>query len=87
VHYPHQTISEFLAEINFYTTIRANELFEDKIKVSTKDIILYPLGKFFLNYFIRFGLLDGIEGLIFAIMMSLHSFMVRAKLWTLWKNK
>lgn len=87
IHFPHQTIDEFLSEINFYTTLRAKELYENKIESSVKNIILYPKGKFIKNYFIKLGFLDGIEGLIFAIFMSLHSFLVRGKLWLLWKRK
>jgi glycosyltransferase involved in cell wall biosynthesis len=80
-HYPHQTISEFLREINFYTTIRATELYESGKKVSLFQIILYPKAKFFVNYFLKLGILDGLEGFVFAILMSFHSFLVRAKLW------
>lgn len=82
LHYPHQTISEFLAEINFYTTIRAKELFENGEKTSLLKIIGYPNAKFVQNFLLRLGFLDGLEGLVQAILMSLHSFLVRAKLWT-----
>ena len=87
IHYPHPTLDEFLKEINFYTTIRAKELFDKKINVSGKDILLYPKGKFLQNYFLRMGFMDGVEGLIVAILMSFHSFLVRGKLWLLWKKK
>ena len=87
IHYPHQTIDEFLKEINFYTSIRANELYQKGVKASPLDIIIYPKAKFILNYFIKLGFLDGIEGFIFAILMSFHSFLVRGKLWLLWKRK
>lgn len=87
IHFPHQTIDEFLSEINFYTTLRAKELYENKIEGSIKNIILYPKGKFIKNYFVKLGFLDGIEGFIFAIFMSLHSFLVRGKLWLLWRRK
>lgn len=80
-HYPHPSISEFLKDINFYTTLRADELFKNKTKVNFLSIIIYPMGKFLLNFFIKFGFLDGIEGLIHAILMSFHSFLVRGKLW------
>lgn len=82
-HYPHSTISEFLSEINFYSTIRADELYDQKTKVSVLDIIIYPKIKFFVNYFSKFGFLDGISGFVFAAMMSFHSFLVRSKLWLL----
>src|SRR3989344_2216190 len=87
IHHPHQDITQFLQEINFYTDLRANELFDKKIKVYWWTIIFYPLGKFIFNYGIKRGFLDGIRGLIFAILMSLHSFLVRGKLWQLWQKK
>ncbi len=87
IHFPHQTIDEFLSEINFYTSLRAKELYENGIKGSVRNIILYPKGKFFKNYLLKLGFLDGIEGFIFAIFMSLHSFLVRGKLWLLWRKK
>ncbi len=87
IHYPHQTIDDFLKEINFYTTIRAKELYDSHVNSSIKDIIFFPSGKFILNYFFKLGFLDGIEGFIFAIFMSFHSFLVRGKLWLLWRKK
>lgn len=86
LHFPHQRISEFLKEINFYSSIRAKELYERRTKFSPIDIILYPKGKFILNYILKLGFLDGLEGLIFAIIMSFHSFLVRGKLWLLWQK-
>lgn len=44
-------------------------------------IVVYPIGKFFQNYILRMGFLDGVPGLIMATMMSFHSFLVRAKRW------
>jgi glycosyltransferase involved in cell wall biosynthesis len=87
LHFPHQTISEFLTEINYYTTLRAKELFKKRVKTSVWEIIFYPKAKFVLNYFFKLGFLDGIQGFIFAIVMSFHSFLVRAKLWQLWENE
>ncbi|MBI2032511.1 MAG: glycosyltransferase family 2 protein [Candidatus Levybacteria bacterium] len=86
LHFPHKSITEFLKEINLYTTLKANELFKEEKKVKFITIILYPKAKFLLNFFIRRGFLDGIEGFIFAIFMSFHSFLVRAKLWMLWQK-
>lgn len=84
VHYPHKSLEEFLKEINFYTDLRSQELYNRGERVNFLSIIIYPLGKFIQNYFIKLGILDGMEGLIFAITMSFHSFLVRGKLWTLW---
>ncbi len=86
-HYPHQTIEEFLKEINFYTDIRAKELYCQKATVYWWSILLFPISKFFLNYFFRKGFLDGERGLLFAVLMSLHSFLVRSKLYFYADNK
>lgn len=87
LHYPHQTIPDFLSKINFYTDLRAKELYGRNIKVRWSSIILYPVGKFFFNYILKKGFLDGIPGLIVAILMSLHSFLVRGKMWLLWEKR
>lgn len=85
-HYPHQDITNFLSEINYYTTIRSQELFDKQTVVSYVTILIYPFAKFIQNFFIKRGFLDGLPGLVFAIFMSLHSFLVRGKLWLLWQK-
>ena len=87
LHFPHKTLNEFLNEINFYTDIRVKELYDQKVTVYWWSIILYPKLKFFVNYFLKLGFLDGIQGLVFAIIMSFHSFLVRGKLWMLWQKE
>lgn len=87
LHYPHPTISEFLKEINFYSSLRAEELYERHVKSSFVKIILYPKGKFIMNYIFKLGFLDGTAGLVHAFMMSFHSFLVRGKLYLLWQKK
>jgi len=84
-HYPHPTIKEFLQDINFYSSLRVDELFQKGKKTNILEIIFYPLFKFILNYFIYFGFLDGASGFVYAFMMSFHSFLVRSKLYI--KNK
>lgn len=83
IHYPHQTLYEFLKEINWYTSLRAKELLEKKENIYWWKILVYPLAKFLLNYVYKKGFLDGERGLILAILMSMHSFLVRGKLWVL----
>ncbi len=86
-HYPHQSVEEFLREINYYSDIRAKDLYDRLVSVSIWQVIVYPKVKFFVNYVLKLGFLDGTCGLIHAIIMSFHSFLVRAKLWLLWQQK
>jgi glycosyltransferase involved in cell wall biosynthesis len=85
-HYPHQSIQDFLREVNYYSTLRAEELSRKKKRVRAISVIAYPLGKFLFNYFIRLGILDGVPGFVIASMMSFHSFLVRGKVWQYSKN-
>lgn len=85
-HYSHQTLQSFIQKINFYSDIRAQELFHQKIRPSLFQIILYPLGKFIQDYFFELGFLDSTPGIILALGMSFHSFLVRAKLWHLYQK-
>lgn len=81
LHYPHQTISQFLEQINRYTTIDAYQFYKKGKKFSLWQILVYPPAKFIQNYLLKFGFLDGFPGLVMALMMSLHSLITRVKLW------
>ncbi|OGF99758.1 hypothetical protein A2153_04530 [Candidatus Gottesmanbacteria bacterium RBG_16_38_7b] len=80
-HYPHKNISSFLTKINSYSDIVAQYWIEQGRSSSYWQIIAYPLIKFINNYFIKMGFLDGVPGLIMAVMMSFHSFLVRSKVY------
>lgn len=85
-HYPHQTFTEFISEINMYTSIRANELFKTGKTTNWILIIIYTQGKFFYTYFFKLGFMDGVPGLLVSLMMSFHTFLVRGKLYLLHKK-
>ncbi len=81
LHYPHQSIKEFIESINKYSIIHSQELKKENKKSSLVKIIFWPLGKFFVNYFLKLGFLDGVEGFIIAGVMSFHSFLSWSKAW------
>ncbi len=80
-HYPHQTVSEFIRDINNYSTIRSRELTDMGVRSGIAPLIALPFGKFVLNYVLKLGFLDGAAGFAYAFLMSFHSFLVRAKLY------
>jgi glycosyltransferase involved in cell wall biosynthesis len=82
-HTSHTSLRSFFSKINFYSDIRARELKESGVKTSLFQIICYPKAKFIQNYIFRMGFRDGTPGIILALGMSFHSFLVRAKLWHL----
>ncbi len=85
-HNSHKDLKSFLNKINFYSDIRAQELYSKKVKTNIFQIIFYPILKFKLNYIFKLGFLDSTQGIIMALCMSLHSFLVRAKLWHLYQK-
>ncbi|MEK7543780.1 MAG: glycosyltransferase family 2 protein [Patescibacteria group bacterium] len=87
LHYPHQNVAQFLEEINQYSGLYAQYLFEQGVREPAWYIAGKPLAKFFVNYIWRLGFLDGTAGIVVALMMSFHSFLVRAKLWQIYDVK
>ncbi len=87
LHYPHLSLASFLDKINTYSTIEAKFRHSQGKKSSIFHILIYPLAKFFYNYLLRLGLLDGTPGFIMAAMMSFHSYLTWTKLYLLWHKK
>lgn len=81
-HYSHENLSSFIADINKYSSSRADELAKKGKQVSIIELVFFPFGKFIYTYFILAGFLDGPAGFVYSFAMSFHSFLVRAKLLT-----
>lgn len=81
LHFPHSNVAQFIETIDRYTTIDAEYFYRQGKRTAWWQIPAYPMAKLALNYFIRFGFLDGTPGALHAFMMSFHSFLTRAKLW------
>ena len=86
-HHPHQTLKEFINDVNRYSDIRSQELFDRGVKTNIFQIIFLPSGKFIYNYIFNLGFLDGAAGFTYSFMMSFHSFLVRSKLYQLTNKK
>ena len=87
LHTPHLSISSFLDKINRYSTLEAEYRFTQGIKSSLWKIAIYPIAKFKWNYLVKLGFLDGVPGLIMAMMMSFHSYLTWTKLFLLQQKK
>lgn len=86
-HYPHQTLREFIDDINFHSDLHAEANYKEGKISNLAKIVIWPKGKFFYNYFFKLGFLDGMEGFVFALMMSFHSFLSWSKLWVIQRTK
>lgn len=81
LHYPHQTLREFLAEIDWMSTLHAQENKKEGKKANIFKILIYPKLKFIDNWILKLGFLDGVQGLLVAFLMSFHSYLAWSKLW------
>lgn len=70
-------LSEFIDRLNYYSELRTQEI----KRFSLFELLIYPLAKFVKNYIGLLGFLDGVPGLAMAFSMSLHSLMVRIKIY------
>lgn len=87
LHVPHPTLRSFVAKLDIYSTLAARERYAQGEHVTLVKLFSYPLAKFLYNYVLRLGFLDGVPGLIHAVMMSWHSYLTHAKLYLLWQKK
>lgn len=86
-HYSHGSVDGMVEKLDRYSEIEAEYRLGrlgglgkfGKLGV-LGEMAIFPLTKFVHNYFLRLGVLDGMEGLIHALMMAGHSFLTRAKL-------
>lgn len=87
IHNPHSSLSVFVDKINNYSSLAADERYKAGVHSNFLHITTYPVAKFVQNYLIRLGLLDGVPGLIHAVMMSWHSYLTHTKNYLLWNQK
>ena len=80
LHYSYKDLQDYIEKSNSYTTLRAMQMFEAGKKVTFFKLFLNPLFTFILNYFFRFGFLDGFWGYTYARLSSTYSYLKYAKL-------
>lgn len=75
-HFSHKSIKDFLEKITKYSQMDIENKNLNKQQIIFQ-MMVYPVGKFIYNYFFKLGFLDGYRGIMYAVLMSLHSFYVR----------
>jgi len=80
LHYSFGGISDILFKMNRYTDLSAREMFESGRRSRFSDFTLRPFLAFAKTYLLRFGFLDGVEGLEIAVAGGLHVFAKYIKL-------
>lgn len=87
LHYTFSSFEEYLAKINNYTSLKAQELFTKKKRIGGWTIFSHTVSAFFAFFIIRRGFKDGVYGLIISLLHSVSTMMNYVKLWELQSKK
>jgi glycosyltransferase involved in cell wall biosynthesis len=82
-HFAYRDIAHHLQTIDRYTTLAAQQLYEEGRRASWIDILITPRLTFVRNYILRGGFRDGMAGLVISAMNSYYVGLKFAKLWEL----
>lgn len=81
-HYSYDNISDHLKTIDNFSTIFAKEKWKEGKRCNPiSHFFVHPLWKFIKPYFFRLGFLDGMQGLVVAIITSFEVAIKYIKLW------
>lgn len=87
IHHSHQTISEFLASNNLYSSLLAHSMQKKGTKFSLFKMLWNALFEFNIRYFYKMGFLDGWRGFVLSYLMVIYQLTVWIKLWELNQEK
>ena len=82
-----RSFDHMIAKMTRYGNWAAAQMFIDGRTAGAFDVISHPLGKFFRDYFLNLGILDGARGAISVGMHVYYTFWKYAKLWELTQLK
>lgn len=86
-HYAHSSVTEFLKSVTKYAEMEAEYRLKEGAQFSVSRMLLFPPGKGVFNLLFKLGILDGYNGFMYAVLMSLHSLMVSVYMYEKQKSK
>jgi glycosyltransferase involved in cell wall biosynthesis len=84
LHYSYYTVSDHLKQVDYFTEISARVLFEQGKRTSIFQLFISPAFRFFRDFFLKGGLLDGYYGYVVCRISSQAVFLKYIKLRELW---
>jgi len=83
-HFSYRSYNHYIQKLNNYASLQAKMLFKEGKKVTLFHILLKPPLRFFIQFFIKLGILDGFPGFIIS---AVHSYGVLTRYIKLWLLK
>lgn len=86
-HYTFYTIAQHIGQINKFTDISSQAAFKKGKRISILGMILKSKWKFFRDYFLKLGILDGYHGYVICKLGAHSKFVKFIKLYELQENQ
>jgi glycosyltransferase involved in cell wall biosynthesis len=86
MHESEESLEQYLAKQNQYTTLQAEQLYQSGKRFSLGKLLLSPIVRFFKMLVLRQGLRDGIPGLIHISIGCMNTFSKNMKLYERLRN-
>lgn len=80
-HYTYRSMEDYFDRMDRYSTLAAEEMFEQGKRANGIDLFLRPWATFIKMVFLRQGFRDGIDGLLLGRLYSVYTFSKYAKLY------
>lgn len=81
LHYSYYSIQEHIAQVNKFSEISAEAKFAKGKRAGVAVIVFSPLFKFFKEYILKMGMLDGLYGFAISVISAHESFLKYLKLY------
>jgi glycosyltransferase involved in cell wall biosynthesis len=86
-HWPYRDITHHLETMNRYTTLAAEEMFEEGRRSGVLSFLFLPAAALVRNYVLHRGLMQGATGLVVSILNAYYVLLKYLKLWELQRRR
>ncbi|MES2201534.1 MAG: glycosyltransferase family 2 protein [candidate division FCPU426 bacterium] len=81
IHQAYPSVELALEKLNHYTSVEAQGRLKRGDRAGFYGLLWRPLERFFKNYFLKLGFLDGIQGLLYCFLTGYYTFVFNLKIW------
>lgn len=86
-HRPYRDVAHHMETMNRYTTLAAQEMYEEGRRSGIGPLLTLPAAAFLRNYILRRGFLQGSTGLVISSLNAYYVFLKFVKLWELQRQR
>jgi len=87
LHFTVNSIKDFAARVNSYSTLQAIEKSRNRLRVKYSDLLFRPFAAFIQHYIFKSGYKDGPQGIMVAMFDLITNTLTYMKMWELLNNR